>query len=137
MFRLYSKKCEYTIRAMMYLVPKGGRSSFSVSEVCGKAEIPESFTRKVFQALAQKGFLRSATGPGGGYELVRSPAKIDILSIIESVEGKGTFDHCILGTGVCGRKDHCSLHQSWLKVKNHLLTELKSKTLQDLVDEAD
>ena len=67
MFRLYSKGCEYAIRAMLHMVPGEEPQWFQAKMVCKKAGIPESFTRKIFQALVGGGFLNASRGPGGGY----------------------------------------------------------------------
>ena len=134
MFRLYSKGCEHTIRALLFFVPDDGKKNCAAKEVCEKAKIPEPSTRKIFQSLVQGGFLKAITGPGGGYALRRSPDKINVLSLIKAVDGKNTFEGCVMGLSACRQNNPCPLHQTWRKVKKILLQELKSTTLQDLID---
>ncbi len=137
MFRLYSKGCEYAIRALMEVGPAGNDQRFQAKKICEKADIPESFTRKVFQALVQGGFLQAARGPGGGYVLTEAPSKISLLKVIEAVDGAETFDGCVLGLPECGTSTPCPLHPVWAEAKGDLLAQLSSKTLQDLVDARD
>jgi len=134
MFRLYSKGCEYAIRALTHLAPKNGKQKFLAKDVCKKAGIPEFFTRKTFQALVKGGFLKATPGPGGGYQLMSAPKDISLLSIIKAVDGKESFDQCVLGLPKCDDTQPCSLHHTWLGVKGKLCSDLQAKTLQDLID---
>ena len=134
MFRLYSKGCEYAIRALLQMGPARGRAKFAATDVCRRAGIPESFTRKIFQALVRGGFLSAVTGPGGGYALRRPPGQITLRRVIEAVDGEGAFRQCVLGLPVCGERRACPLHATWLKAKRPLLRQLDTTTLQDLLD---
>ena len=136
MFRLYSKGCEYAIRALMCVAPDDSTERFQAKNVCQKAGIPESFTRKVFQALVNGGFLEAARGPGGGYSLTQEPSEISLLEIIEAVDGVETFDACIMGLPECDSSKPCPLHDTWSKAKEGLIGRLRSQTLADLVKAA-
>ncbi|MBX7259415.1 MAG: Rrf2 family transcriptional regulator [Candidatus Hydrogenedentes bacterium] len=134
MFRLYSKGCEYALRALTCAASQKDTSRFQAKDVCKKAGIPESFTRKVFQALTQGGFLQAVRGPGGGYELSRPPEEITLRDVIEAVEGQDTFSHCVLGFPTCGEKHPCPLHETWAAAKTELLAQLEQRSLRDLAD---
>lgn len=133
MFRLYSKGCEYAIRALVHMAPEDGVARFQAKNVCEKAAIPESFTRKIFQSLVNGGFLHAVRGPGGGYALTAAPENITLLEVIIAVDGADTFDGCILGLEVCDATQPCPLHQTWDDEKKVLLKTLQSKTLADLI----
>ncbi|MBP8130782.1 MAG: Rrf2 family transcriptional regulator [Candidatus Hydrogenedentes bacterium] len=132
MFRLYSKGCEYAIRALLCVVPKGEVRRFQAAEICKRVGIPEPYTRKVFQALVRGGFLRASRGPGGGYELTRDPRSITLLEVIRAVDGDGTFDQCVMGLPQCGSDRPCPLHPVWSEAKEQLLEQLARQTLEDL-----
>ena len=134
MFRLYSKGCEYALRALMCVVPNEETRRFQAADVCRQVKIPEPYTRKVFQALTRGGFLKASRGPGGGYELSRPPSEISLLEVIRAVDGEETFDHCIMGLPECGTHVPCPLHGVWAEAKQRLLEQLASRTLQDLVE---
>jgi Rrf2 family protein len=133
-FKLYSKGCEYALRALTYAATQTEKKRFRAREVCEKTGIPESFTRKVFQALTQGGFLLAVRGPGGGYELNRPAEDITLLDVIRAVEGDDTFDHCVLGFPVCDAKCPCPLHETWHRARAQLLAQLQRRTLRDLAD---
>ncbi|HNR30774.1 MAG TPA: Rrf2 family transcriptional regulator [Candidatus Hydrogenedentes bacterium] len=134
MFRLYSKGCEYAIRALVCVVPRGEARRFQAAEICRRVGIPEPYTRKVFQALVHGGFLSAVRGPGGGYELTRDPRAITLLEVIRAVDGEETFDHCVMGLPECGSEHPCPLHPLWSETKKRLLGRLAGQTLQDLAD---
>ena len=134
MFQLYSKGCEYAIRAFTCVVPSGDQTRFSAREVCKAADIPEPFTRKVLQSLVQAGFLTATRGPQGGYVLTRPPEEVSILEIIKAVDGEDTFDGCILGLAECDIEHPCPLHHLWSDAKQRLQERLQNITMKQLID---
>ena len=134
MFRLYSKGCEYTIRALTFISLNSPNERFSPKDICQKAKIPESYTRKIFQSLVREGLFNAVTGPGGGYKLTKKPKDISILSIIKAIDGENTFNRCVMGLDDCDDKAPCPIHHSWKKIKHHLQEELKNKNLEQLID---
>ncbi|MBI4971037.1 MAG: Rrf2 family transcriptional regulator [Candidatus Omnitrophica bacterium] len=134
MFRLYSKGCEYVIRALALVnASKEGRC-FSVKDICRKARLPEWYTRKVFQSLVRNGYLEASRGPGGGYTLKVHPSKISLLNMIRAVDGKDVLDQCMMSSGKCKNKKSCVMHNKWIRIKESVVRELKSVTVQDLMD---
>lgn len=102
MFRLYSKGCEYAIRALSQVARRGGQARFTVKDVCRISGAPELSTRKIFQALVQREVLQATPGPGGGYTFAQPPEQLTMLKLIEAVDGQGTFNRCIMGLSTCG-----------------------------------
>lgn len=134
MFRLYSKGCEYAIRALIHMGPRENSQRFQAKDICKKADIPESFTRKIFQDLVAGGVLDAVPGPGGGYAIIKHPKDISLLDVIESVDGTNTFEGCILGLSECNANEPCPLHHAWSNAKEGLLKQLDAQTLQDLIN---
>lgn len=134
MFRLYSKGCEYAIRAFLYLAAVENGSNKTAQSICRKTKIPESFARKVFQSLVRGGYLEAVPGNGGGYRLCRKPDKVSILEIIKAVDGEKTFEPCILGSSKCNCRKPCLLHSTWEETKQSLLLNLESTCLSELVE---
>lgn len=132
MFRLYSKGCEYAIRALAHVPAGRPPQRIGAKEICRKAGIPESFTRKVLQALVRGRFLRAVPGRGGGYALTRDPRHVSVRSVIEAVDGKDTFHRCIMGVASCDERKDCPLHPAWSQAKKRLLRELNAATVKDL-----
>ena len=132
MFRLYSKGCEYAIRALQHF-PAEADSRVAFRELCRKARIPQHFGRKMFRTLVEKKILEAVTGPRGGYRFSRPPDSISLLDVIHAIDGDQALDICILGKTVCDPGRLCALHDTWVTAKQTLLPELKAHTLADLM----
>lgn len=132
MFCLYSKGGEYAIRALAEISDGKSTGNFRAQDICRKAGIPEAYARKTFQALVQNGFLEAIPGPGGGYTLARDPKKTTVMDVVDAVEGKDNYSHCLMGLAACSDSNPCALHFTWLKLKGQMISALRSKTLLDL-----
>ena len=133
-FRLYSKSCEYVIRVIGYMMATSGKKIFLARDICKRLRIPEFYTRKGLQVLSRLGILKSIKGPGGGYELAGGAGKLSVLRIIYTVDGKNTFNHCVMGLPRCNEKNPCAIHEIWAHSKKKLLNDLNSVLLRDLAD---
>lgn len=133
MFHLYSKGCEYTLRALICGLEKSNGQGFRVEDACRAANVPESFTRKGFQRLVHQGLLKTVRGPGGGYHLPGNASEISILKIVKSVDGEESYDRCVMGLSHCADKAPCPIHPIWKKMKKNLIQELGRTTLQEMM----
>ena len=136
MLRLYSKGCEYTLRALICLAAGDDAKRMTVRDVCRRARVPEPFTRKMFQHLVKQGLLRAVSGPGGGYQLSCAPNTVSILTIITMVDGSHAMDRCVLGLAACHGQRPCALHSTLARARSLLLSELKGQTLEALCQRA-
>ena len=134
MLLIYSKGCEYALRALAEIPAKEKVSGFSVKSVCKAAKIPESFTRKVFQTLVKKRILGARPGPGGGYRFRKDPRQVSILDIIHAVDGNNAFEKCVIKDFKCDEKNFCPLHPMWMKAKATMLKELDTNTVAGLIN---
>lgn len=116
---LYSKGCEYTIRALICGLDIANGQGFRVEDACRKAKVPEPFTRKGFQHVAHKGLLQTVRGPGGGYRFATDPGAVSILEIVKIVDGQETFEHCIMGLSRCSDTAPCPIHEIWKRMKKN------------------
>jgi len=71
--------------------------------------VPPSFLGKIFQSLSRAGIVRSARGSGGGFSLVRTPAEITVLEVIEAVEGPIALQRCLETDTDCTHREGCAL----------------------------
>lgn len=130
--RLFSKGCEYALRVLTKTDLAGNACRFSVKKICKKINIPEWYTRKIFQALTRKGILTAAQGPGGGYCLKKSPARISVLNVVEAIDGPQALKRCVMGLKQCGEKKPCVFHPLWKPIRFKAIKDLDSTTLEQL-----
>lgn len=131
MTHLYTRGCEYAIRALLALVADPDRR-MTVPEFCERAEIPEPFTRKMVQQLARAGILLSKRGPGGGFELGRSADEISLMDVVIAIDERPRTDQCVIGRAECNDRNPCPLHDAWAPIKAASIRMLETQTLAKL-----
>lgn len=131
-FRLYSKSCEHVVRVIEYMVSARTQDVFLAKKICTKLKIPEFYTRKGLQTLSRLGVLKSIKGPGGGYQISDDAGQLSVLEIIQAVDGKNTYNHCVMGISKCNNNNPCAIHDVWADAKKVILGTLASVSLRDL-----
>ncbi len=131
MFRL-SKGSEYAIRGVLYLAMQQPGKICFIDEIAEVQEVPRAYLAKIFQTLSKKGYLKSTRGPGGGFELSRPSSEINMLEIIETMEGEVKLNDCLIRSGYCHREQLCSLHDVWKEAQGKFLAYLSESTFEKL-----
>ncbi|MCA9133669.1 MAG: Rrf2 family transcriptional regulator [Planctomycetales bacterium] len=104
---MLSKTAEYALRAVACLAATEERSA-SADVLAEKTKVPRRYLHRVLQDLVKAELVQSRSGPGGGYELVRSPNEVTILDVVDAVSPLERIRECPLGL-----KTHtalCPLH---------------------------
>lgn len=105
---LIPKTAEYALRAVVVLAREPQRA-YSAEQIAKATRVPRRYAHKVLQALVRAELVRSQSGPGGGYALVRRPKKLSILDVVSAVEPIPRIRHCPLG--IEGHTRLCPLHR--------------------------
>ena len=134
MFRL-SKAADYAIRGLVYLSMKPDDGMSGIEEIAKARSIPASYLAKLFQTLAKKGFVRSFRGPEGGFALTCSPRDINLLEVIEAVEGPIFLNECLIQRGYCPQDNVCAVHHVWREAQSRFLDCLRSCNFEQLAEE--
>jgi Rrf2 family protein len=106
--KMLPKTAEYALRATVWLGRTPARPQ-SADELAKSVQIPRRYLHKVLQDLVKAGFVRSQSGPGGGYALDRSPDEISILDVITAVGPIERIRTCPLG--LQSHTSLCPLHK--------------------------
>ncbi len=132
---MFSKKCEYGIRALTVIgeLGKEGRK-VGIKEICQSSKTPESFTAKILQDLVRRGVINSTKGPNGGFYISKDLNEITLYDIVEAIDGNGIFRKCGLGLEECNAQKPCPLHYKFEVVRSELYEMCKSNSLGDLLE---
>lgn len=103
-----------------------------IDEVSREEQIPKSFAAKIFQSLVRAGLVRSARGTGGGFTLLRSPAEITVLDVIEAIEGKIALQRCLAEPAACDHTGGCALCGLFEQAQDRVKEVFSRTTLADL-----
>lgn len=133
---MFSKSCEYGIRAVLFIAQHSdGENNVGLKDIAKAQAIPEHFLSKVLQILVKQKILKSTKGLKGGFALNRNPDRINLLEIINAIDGMDLFDTCVLGMKVCSSETPCPVHNRYKPVKEEFLRILSDKTLQSIAED--
>ncbi len=135
---MFSKACEYGIKAMIYIAQKSKNGErLSLKQIARETNSPEAFTAKVLQLLSKQNLLASLKGPTGGFTLNSSADKINLASIVSAIDGDSIYKGCGLGLDECSEIKPCPLHHKFKVVRDELRDMLENTSLADTANDLD
>lgn len=130
---IYSKTCEYALRALFYLTSKGNGVLTMIPEVSRKAGVPAPYIAKIFQCLVRNGVLESQRGPSGGFTFKRPPETISLFEIVKIIDDVSPLvNQCVMGLDKCSSANACPLHRVWAGTKESIQETLKCTSLTQM-----
>lgn len=130
--KLITRDTDYALRVVSYLA-KNKNKQASVSELVKALKIPRPFLRKILQALSKKGIFRSSKGQGGGFLLLKKPAKIFLVDLMQAFQGELKLNECFFKKMPCPNIKKCSLRKKIDKIERYLINELSTITVMSLL----
>ena len=131
---MFSKACEYGIRAMVYIAHQSEKGKrVRLKEIAKAIDSPEAFTAKILQSLTKDDLISSKIGTSGGYEIqkVRS-SKITLREIVKSIDGDKIYKGCGLGLKECNESKPCPVHHQFKAIRDDLSKMLQNTTIEEL-----
>ncbi len=131
---MFSKSCEYAIRAIIYIAGqslKGQR--VTLIDIASEIDSPVAFTAKILQQLSKSNVLSSLKGPSGGFYLSEDQLNtINLGRVVKAIDGDKLFVTCGLGLKHCSEKQPCPVHHKFKAIRNDLCQMLDSTTIQEM-----
>ncbi len=127
---MFSKTCEYAIRALIYIAQntKDG-SRVNIKEIAQGIDSPVYFIAKILQDLSRKGFVMSVKGLNGGFYMSEKNLKISIADVVKEIDGDKLFVACSLGLKECSEDHPCPLHNEYKHIKERVKCMLENNKL--------
>lgn len=125
---IYSKACEYGIRAMTHLALHPDERSV-VRDISDSEDVPHYFLGKILQTLAKHGLVSSTKGPGGGFGLAKPADEITLYDIRGAIDGNDDLYACAVGYEGCTAQSPCALHHDFEPLRDQIIDYLQSTTL--------
>jgi Rrf2 family protein len=102
-------------------------------EIADALSISPHYLATVMAPLSRAGWVRSTTGPRGGYRLSVDVSNYSVLDLIESIEGTVDRNSCMHGDLMRPVQEPCSLHEPWVRARDALLEELDAANLGEVL----
>jgi Rrf2 family protein len=128
-----TRGADYAIRAMIHIASLPDGRCAMRREIARVQRIPSDFVAKLLQSLVRAGLLRSVRGTNGGFCLARPRDEIDLLSIVEAIEGPLAVVACAPESGDCDHAAFCPADKVWREVQRQIAGVLEGATLESLV----
>lgn len=88
---------------------------------------------KVLKLLAQQELVIGFRGVNGGYRLARAPEEINLLEIVESIEGPLELTECSSDHSRCEYQPWCGVSPHWRQVNDIVADALRRVTLRQML----
>lgn len=132
---MFSKACEYGIRAVIYIWSQSKEEKKTgIKDICKEIDAPEFFTAKVLQTLSRLQMISSTKGPHGGFFIDKEQENVRLIDIVTALDGDQLFTGCGLGLKVCSESNPCPIHDSFKSIRDQMREMLSDTTIQELSD---
>jgi len=85
-----SRSTGYALLAVGYVAKHKDQKIILSQTIAKEYNIPLEYLLKILQQMVRANILRSKRGPRGGFSLAKNPKKINMLEVVEAVEGPMT-----------------------------------------------
>lgn len=136
---MFSKACEYGIRATLYVAAQSLQGKRVVLPEIAKAiDSPEPFTAKILQQLARAQLVQSNKGPNGGFSLSENDLdNIKLKDLVLAIDGDSLFKECGLGLKSCDEQAPCPIHHTFKPIRTQIIAMMESTSLKTLSEQLD
>jgi Rrf2 family protein len=126
-----SKTSKYAFRILGQMA-KDEKALHSAQQLHKEIDVPERYLRRILTNLSKTGFIKSIQGRQGGFTFARDISNINLLEVVESIDGLESINGCILGYESCAFNHSCPMHNIWEETKQKTIETLRSTTLNDI-----
>jgi Rrf2 family protein len=131
---MLSNTSKYAIRAVIYLALNSeNNAKIGIKQISKELDIPTPFLGKILQSLAKHKLLSSTKGPHGGFGLNKDPEQINLMDIVEVIDGLDSFNMCVLGLPSCTENEaHCPIHKNYAGIREQLKNLFQNENIGEL-----
>jgi Rrf2 family protein len=129
-FGMISTTAQHALRAVVYIASQNEPFT-NRAAIATATKVPSEYLLKVLGSLESAGIVQSKRGPGGGYSLLKSPAKLTVFEIVIAVDSIPRIKECPLG--IATHKRLCPLDQLLDDASAKIEEAFRNTTVQALI----
>lgn len=126
-----SQTSGYAILALACLDAPGGEWRLA-REIAAEIDVPAPYLSKILHSLALANVILAKRGYRGGFTLARPAASINVIEIVEAVDGHRWIGKCLLGLSECSDERGCPTHAFWKATRTEIERRLRRLTLVEV-----
>ncbi len=127
-----TKQTDYAFRTLIFLAQLEPGERTQIQAICGFYSISPNHVSKVVNSLAQKGYVETLRGKGGGLRLAKVPEDINLGDVVREIEPSLNVVNCT--EPVCAISPYCKLQSVLANAVEVFIAELSKYSLADLAD---
>jgi Rrf2 family protein len=133
-FLHFSRRTDYGLILLMELAKSPGQS-VSLRNIAKKYRMSFFFFQKVANELKHAGLIEASRGKEGGYSLAKDPATINLLDILQVLEGPVYFLQCLDhdGSPECLKLPRCNLKSKLSNLNRIIIDSISNITFEDFL----
>jgi len=132
---ILSQTAIYALRASLWLAAQDPSEKFRVDDIADELDVPRNYLSKILHVLAREGVLTSSRGPGGGFQLARSPREVTLAEVVDHFDPLPEEAGCLLGRAQCSDRDPCAAHHRWKHISGAVHDFFRHTSIADLSPE--
>jgi Rrf2 family protein len=117
---------------MVHLAKHYGNGPISTRTAAAEEQVPYQLACKLMQKLNNAKLVTSCMGPKGGFVLGAEPSKINLLEVVEAIQGPISINRCVLDEKVCSRNTICAVREKLVDIQTDITRGLAAITLEEL-----
>jgi Rrf2 family protein len=130
---MFSKACEYALRATIYIAQKSSEEKkIGIDEIANAIDSPQHFTAKILQLLSRGSVISSTKGPNGGFFITAKQKQLSIRAVLRALDEDAILEKCVLGLNNCSETKPCPMHAKYKVIKQQLIQLFEGKTIDQL-----
>ena len=106
------RNTDYAFRLIVHLAKHYGNGPISTRTAAAEEQVPYQLACKLMQRLNNAKLVTSCMGPKGGFVLGAEPSKINLLEIVEAIQGPVSMNRCVLDKDACSRAKFCAVREN-------------------------
>ncbi|HQV56832.1 MAG TPA: Rrf2 family transcriptional regulator [Ilumatobacteraceae bacterium] len=126
-----TRQADLAVRALVALSRSPQRmKSAALAE---HLETTSGFVPQVMAPLVRAGWVTSDPGPTGGYRSIVDIDQLDVLRVVEAVDGPTDNGRCVVADRPCDSAAPCAMHVAWTRARRELMDTLRAMPVSSVV----
>lgn len=132
---MLTKKSDYALRTLVYLAINEGKV-ISTREISEKLNIPYKFLTQITLELSRRNIIQAKRGSKGGIILKKRPSTINVLEIVEAVDGPFYLHQCPADMNEpCFFHHSCAIKSRLEEIEESARSVLQNLTVDKIMDD--
>ncbi len=127
-----TRQADYAVRAVSFLARLSPGERVPTSLIAERQRIPQTFLAKIISQLSAAGIIRATRGARGGVALARAAEHVNLLEVIEAIDGPVRLNECVTDPEVCSMSEVCPVRSVWCKAQAELVERLQGTAFSQL-----